>query len=124
MKNQRIKIETGRSIHIESFRYSRKELPVELQGKENKAVCTIKYPFHKGKTIEFTFTSITDIVKAVRDGLTEMYKCSEQQEQSPMLINQIYEGKYGAAYHSICDLFIEGIYYDTDSCKLDVNIGS
>lgn len=122
--SKRIQIETGRLIHIKSFRYSRKELPVELQGKENKAVCTITYPFHKCKTIEFTFTSINDIVKAVRNGLMEMYNCSEQQEQPPMLINQIFEGKYGAAYHSIGDLFIEGIYYNVDTCKLDVNIGS
>lgn len=122
--SKRIQIETGRPIHIKSFRYSRKELPVELQGKENKAVCTIKYPFHKGRTIEFTFTSINDIVRAVRNCLIEMYNCSEQQEQPPMLINQIYEGKYGAAYHSICDLFIEGIYYNVDTCKLDVAIGS
>lgn len=122
--SKRIQIETGRSIHIESFRYSRKELPVELQGKENKAVCTIDYPFHKGKTIEFSFTSITDIVKAVRDGLTEMYKYSHQQKQSPMLINNTFNGEYGSAYHSIGDLFIEAIYYDTDSCRLDVAIGS
>ena len=122
--SKRIQIETGRPIHIESFRYSRKELPVELQGKENKAVCTIDYPFHKGKTIEFTFTSINDIVKAVRNGLMEMYNCSEQQEQPPMLINHIFNGEYGEAYHSIGDLFIESIYYNVDTCKLDVAIGS
>lgn len=122
--SKKIQIETGRPIHIKSFRYSRKELPVELQGKENKAVCTITYPFHKGKTIEFTFTSINDIVKAVRNGLMEMYNCSEQQEQPPMLINQTFNGEYGVANHILGDLFIEGITYNPTTCELTVDICS
>lgn len=119
-----MKINISRPIHIESFNYCRRSLPVKLQGKENKAVCTIDYPFPKGKTIEFTFRTIGDIVRAVRNCLTEMYNYSEQQEQSPMLINQVFEGDYGSAYHSIGDLFIDDIEYDTKTYELNVSIVS
>lgn len=122
MSNNWIRI--NECFHIESFESTDIQLPTELSGKENPAICTLDYPFEKSKTISFTFSSIDDIVNAVRDGFMEMYAASERLPQCPFLINQEYDGAYGQTFHELGDLFIEEIEYNKKTNELRVFIGS
>lgn len=109
--------------HIDSFKGTKNKLPMELDGKVSKAFCVINYPFKKKKRIDFTFTSINDIVKAIKNGLIDMY-CASKPTTYSTLINQCFDGEYGIANHPINDLVIESIEYDTDTSEMIVHIGS
>lgn len=111
-------------FHIESFESTDIKLPMELRGKENPAICILYYPFEKHKIISFTFSSVGDIVNAVRDGFKEMYAASEKLPQCPFLINQKYDGAYGQTFHALGDLWIERIEYNNKTYELRVFIGS
>lgn len=124
MKKYMIEIAPNECFHIEKFETTSEQLPVELQAKDNPATCTLDYPFEKSKTIKFTFSSVDDIVNAVRDGFKEMYAASKRLPQCPFLINQEFDGEYGYALHALGDLFIEAMEYNKKTNELRVFIGS
>lgn len=124
MKKYMIEIAPNECFHIESFETTSEQLPVELQAKDNPATCTLDYPFEKSKTIKFTFSSVDDIVNAIRDTLKEMYAASKRLPQCPFLINQEFDGEYGHVYHAMSDLYIEVMEYNKKTSELRVYIGS
>ena len=124
MRKNWIRIAPDECFHIESFESTTVPLPVELQNKENPAICILDYPFEKPKTIKFTFSNVNDIVIAVRAELKEMYDASKRLPQCPFLINQEFGGDYGHSFHALGDLWIEVIEYNKNTKELKLFIGS
>ena len=124
MRKNWIRIAPDECFHIESFESTAAQLPDELQGKENPAICILDYPFEKPYVIKFTFSNVNDIVNAVRTGLKEMYDASKRLPQCPFLINQEFGGEYGDSFHALGDLWIEIIEYNPKTIELKLFIGS
>jgi hypothetical protein len=84
---------------------------------------TLDYPFEKPFTGEVSGKiTLRKIIDAIRAGFRTMY-AGAVEKPIPGMMNRDVRGKYGASFHAMSDLVIEGI----ELCEggvLDISIGS
>lgn len=89
----------------------------------------VTYPFKRGSLIEIEKSPkeswvTSRIITLIKERLEYMYSKSNCKGSSPNLINQEWVGEFGGCFHSIEDLWIDGLTFNPENGEVKVYMGS
>ena len=128
--NSKINLLHGGCVSVSDLEGKEKLIsPKKLDKWEGAIKITLDYPFEK----EFSFEiekqanapwNTETIVSAIHDGYEYMYSKSKNLGSLPFLINQIHIGEFGTSWHVIEDLWIERLWFNSQTGEIGMFVGS